>query len=58
MLRYRPGMGKKDDDDKPKQRRCGACFGEGGNWEDTNGTEDNKGRVWVQCRACGGSGWQ
>ncbi|MDF5759195.1 hypothetical protein [Spongiactinospora sp. TRM90649] len=47
-----------DDDSKPEQKLCVACLGEGGNWEDHNGTEDNKGRRWVTCRACGGSGGQ
>ncbi|MGW4412632.1 hypothetical protein ACWEJ6_52190 [Nonomuraea sp. NPDC004702] len=46
-------MGKDDDEERTI---CGACLGEGGNWEDVNGTEDNKGRKWVKCRACNKSG--
>lgn len=46
-------MGKED---KPKRVKCGACFGEGGNWEELNGTK-GKERKWNKCRTCGGSGW-
>ena len=46
-----------DDDDKVKRRRCGACFGEGGEWEEANGQPGTP-KKWKQCRACNGSGWQ
>ncbi|MFG3442721.1 hypothetical protein ACGF0J_36235 [Nonomuraea sp. NPDC047897] len=43
------------DDEKPKKVKCGACFGEGGNWEEVNGKKDKE-RRWNTCRACGGGG--
>lgn len=55
---YCQGMGTTDDDDEQKEhRRCGACFGESGNWEEPNGKSD-KGRKWTNYRARRGSGWQ
>lgn len=50
-------MAKDDDDKKPKRHRCGACFGEGGEWVETNGQAEKK-KEWRRCRACNGSGWQ
>jgi DnaJ-class molecular chaperone len=53
-------MGKGDDDEqkkKPKRHRCGACFGEGGEWTSTNGKPGSKPK-WTKCRACNGTGWQ
>ncbi|WP_157252440.1 hypothetical protein [Nonomuraea typhae] len=46
------------DDDSAERLVCAACLGERGNWEDVNGTDDNKGRHWLECRACGGKGYQ
>ncbi|GAA0923382.1 hypothetical protein GCM10009560_23280 [Nonomuraea longicatena] len=48
-------MGK-NQDEEPERPRCGACFGEGGNWEELNG-EKGQERTWANCRACEGSGW-
>ncbi|GHE49180.1 hypothetical protein GCM10017673_58410 [Streptosporangium violaceochromogenes] len=50
-------MADDEEDSTPQRNRCGACFGEGCNWEELNGQRD-KHRKWLKCRACGGSGWQ
>lgn len=43
-------------EDKPKKVKCGACFGEGGNWEELNAKKGQE-RVWRKCRGCEGSGY-
>lgn len=43
-------------EDQPKKIKCGACFGEGGSWEELNGKKGQE-RVWRKCRSCGGSGY-
>jgi hypothetical protein len=55
---YCQDMGTTHDDDEQKEhRRCGACFGEGGKWEELNGKSD-KGFKRTKCRSFGGSSWQ
>lgn len=46
------------DDRDRRPISCGACNGAGGEWVDTNGTQDGARatRQWVRCDACDGSG--